>query len=109
MLAFWLGGPRIQLPEIYKAASPAAFVSAKAPPMFFFHGTDDELVPPSSPGDMVRALRAVGVPCDIHLVDQAGHIATCFNGPSLAKCCGFFDEHLRGQQAARPDAAPASR
>jgi acetyl esterase/lipase len=108
-LAFWLGGPRFQFPETYEAASPAAFVSEKAPPMFFFHGTEDDLVPTSSPTNMVRALRAAGVPCDIHLVEQAGHIATCFNGPSLNKCCEFFDEHLRGGQAARAEAPPASR
>ncbi|HUG90216.1 MAG TPA: alpha/beta hydrolase [Planctomycetaceae bacterium] len=107
-LAFWLGGPRVRLPDRYEAASPAAFISEHAPPMFFFHGSEDDLVPASSPRNMVNALRALGVPCDLHFVEKAGHIATCFNGPCLTKCCDFFDEHLRGGTVPPPDAAGSS-
>ena len=49
---FWLSGSaarRREVPEQYRLASPAAFVSADDPPMFFFHGERDELVPLVSP------------------------------------------------------------
>ena len=51
-LGFWLGGTRREVPEQYRLASPAAFVSADDPPMFFFHGEKDELVPLFSPQGM---------------------------------------------------------
>ena len=43
MLSFWLGGTRRQQSEKYRQASPAAFVTPDDPPMFFFHGEEDQV------------------------------------------------------------------
>jgi acetyl esterase/lipase len=46
-------------PEVYRAASPLARVSADAPPFFAIHGHDDSLVPVPEARAFVDALRAV--------------------------------------------------
>ena len=51
-LAFWLGGTPARVPEQYRLASPAAFVTADDPPIFFFHGESDQIVPLVSPTQM---------------------------------------------------------
>ncbi|MBW3540154.1 MAG: alpha/beta hydrolase, partial [Planctomycetes bacterium] len=94
-LAFWLGGSPAEVPELYQAASPAAFVTRKAPPMFFFHGEEDALVPLRSPQRMVEQLRSANVEAELHVVENAGHIATFFNTASVRKSVEFFARHLR--------------
>ena len=37
-LAYWLGGTPAEKPDAYRDASPANYVTADDPPMFFFHG-----------------------------------------------------------------------
>lgn len=95
ILAYWLGGTRDQLPDLYKAASPAAFVSAASPPMFFYNGADDRLVKPDSPREMVEALQAVKVDAAIHIVAGGGHIAAALNQDALGRAWEFFDRHLK--------------
>jgi acetyl esterase/lipase len=46
-------------PELFEQASPEARVTAVAPPMFVFHGTNDTLVPLSVARHFVAALRLV--------------------------------------------------
>ena len=48
-LAYWLGGTPADKPDDYRDASPINFVTADDPPMYFFHGDSDELVPIRSP------------------------------------------------------------
>ena len=44
-------------PDEYRDASPASFITADDPPMFFFHGQQDMLVPVESPHRMVKLLK----------------------------------------------------
>ena len=96
-LAFWLGDTPARVPEQYRLASPAAFVTADDPPMFFFHGENDDLVPRVSPTQMAAALTAVGVPNELYVVPHCGHIMACMNWPAIERSAAFLEKHLKPQ------------
>lgn len=98
-LAYWLGGSRRELPDVYREASPAAHVSADDPPMFFYHGASDLLVPRQSPQAMVDALKAAGVEAEIYLAPGSGHIATTADAEALRRGFEFLAKHLKAQPA----------
>lgn len=94
-LAYWLGGTRAAKPDAYRIASPAAFVSSDDPPMFFFHGTRDLLVPAHSPQRMVSLLLKSQVPAEMHLITGAGHLEALFDQDTMQKALSFADKHLK--------------
>lgn len=96
-LAFWLGGSRAQKPEQYRLASPASFVTPDDPPMFFFHGENDNLVPLVSPQQMRDALADAGVTTDLHVVPRLGHIATSVDREAIDRSIAFLGQHLKPQ------------
>ncbi len=53
--------------------SPDQHVSAQTPPTFIYHTTDDELVPVEASMNYYRALRAAGVPVEMHLFGHGRH------------------------------------
>jgi acetyl esterase/lipase len=55
------------------AASPDRHVTAAAPPAFLFGALDDPSVPPENGLLYLAALRAAGVPCEVHLFQEGGH------------------------------------
>jgi acetyl esterase/lipase len=55
-------------------ASPLTHVTAGAPPFLLQHGSADWLVPADQSERLAAALRAVGVPVELDLVEGAGHI-----------------------------------
>ena len=95
MLAFWLGGTRREVAEQYRLASPAAFVTPDDPPMFFFHGETDRLVPMLSPQAMCQALQEVGVPAELHVVPRTGHNLAVMDRTALEKSVKFLAARLR--------------
>jgi triacylglycerol lipase len=99
-LAYWLGGSRADKPNEYRSASPAAFISADDPPMFFFHGARDLLVPAHSPQRMVALLTEAGTKAEIHLIKDAGHIEALFDSETLEMALQFADTHLKGKTSA---------
>jgi len=99
MLSFWLGGTRREKPEQYRLASPAAFASADDPPMFFFHGEKDQMVPLNSPVLMCRVLHEVGVEADLYVVPGAGHNWALMDRTALEKSVEFLAAHLQGEDA----------
>jgi acetyl esterase/lipase len=109
-LAYWLGGTPASHPESYRNASPAYFVTADDPPMFFFHGGQDELVPIDSPQQMVARLVAAGVPAELVTLPSAGHISPVFHPATLAEAIAFADRHLKHVELSRaaPNADSAS-
>jgi acetyl esterase/lipase len=107
-LAFWLGGSRGDMPEQYRLASPAAFVTKDDPPFFFFHGEHDDLVPIMSPTAMRAALTAAGVPADMYVAPKLGHIACCLNKPAIDKAVAFLETHLKPQPEATAATAKAA-
>jgi len=94
MLSFWLGCTRRQRAEQYRLASPAEFVSSDDPPMFFFHGEKDDLVPLASPTAMCQELKRVGVSAELYVVPDVGHIFAVLDRTALEKCATFLAEEL---------------
>lgn len=94
-LAFWLGGSRAERPDLYELASPAKFVSKDDPPVFFFHGEHDWLVPLASPQFMVTQLKAVGVKASLLTLPQTGHIAAFLDTAPALEAIKFLDDQLK--------------
>jgi acetyl esterase/lipase len=112
-LAYWLGGTRAAKPDVYRDASPVSFITADDPPMFFFHGAHDLLVPIASPRHMVGLLAAAGVTAEMYTVRGEGHIRTIFDADALKQALAFADHYLKpapaavkGGAATRPSAIP---
>ncbi len=58
----WLIGPYPEAADVYRARSPIHFTDRLSCPVILFQGLEDEVVPPSQAEEMVRALRAKGLP-----------------------------------------------
>ena len=94
-LKFFLGGSRESVPETYAEASPLTHVTAKCPPVFFFHGTDDRVVPMKNAERMYDRLTELGVPATFFKSEGRGHIGA-FNDPKAdQEALKFLDGHLK--------------
>ena len=108
-LSFWLGGSRAEKPEIYDAASPAAFVDKDDAPVFFYNGSTDLLVPVkihrtigyAGPTALHAALEKAGVETDLHIIKGAGHLSAIMNRTALEAGYVFLDKHLKGSNKLR--------
>ena len=56
-----------------RAHSPELNVTADTPPIFFVHARNDGCVPFGNSVVMHEALRAAGVPTELHLYEEGGH------------------------------------
>ncbi|MCA9196285.1 MAG: alpha/beta hydrolase [Planctomycetales bacterium] len=92
-LAFWLGGTRQTHADVYEQASPVAFASADDPPVFFFHGELDRVVPKSSAWALHQALSQAGVVTSFRVVKQAGHLKANLASEIFAEVAEFLDSH----------------
>ena len=90
-LTFFLGGTRNEQPAKYRLASPASWVSPDDPPMFFFHGAEDWLVPVHNPRGMQERLKEVGVRTDMHVCEGKGHVNTYADDTSIQAAIDFLD------------------
>jgi triacylglycerol lipase len=95
LLSYFLGGSRAEVPERYVAASPAAHVSADDPPMLFYHGEYDILVPARQPKAMVDALKKAGVDASMHVIPKVGHPGAMLSMRAVEIGRGFLDRMLR--------------
>lgn len=93
--AFLMGGDLDDVPEKFKAASAPAFVDKDDPPVFFFNGTKDELVPVTWTKTCFEALRKAGVRTEMYLVEGAKHIPAARDTKALAKAFSFLDSVLQ--------------
>ena len=72
----WFGGTLWQKNApiaTYWDHSPLKYVTAARTPTIFFSGADDPRVPASQAIEMSRALRAQGVPAELHIAPNEGH------------------------------------
>jgi len=70
----FLGGKLSEKPELYKQASPISHVSPDDPPFLLMHGDQDTTVPVWQSEVMAKALKSKGVPVELIVVTNAGHI-----------------------------------
>src|SRR4051794_30454997 len=105
-VAFWLGGTRDKLPNEYRDASPASFITADDPPMYFFHGQQDMLVPVESPTQMVKLLNGAHVTAEMCVVKDAGHIQALFDRGALEHGLAFADKYLKTEQGSKSPVQP---
>lgn len=68
-----LVGPLPEAAEKYRAWSPIFHAEAIKDPVAIFQGEEDKVVPPSQSEEIVRALKANGVPHEYHLYPGEGH------------------------------------
>ncbi|MDP6447026.1 MAG: alpha/beta hydrolase [Pirellulaceae bacterium] len=94
-LVYFLGSTRGRDPDLYKAASPLTFASRDDPPVFFFHGGRDALVPIESPRRLHQRLTELGVKSEIYVADSLGHIATFSSGTARKEALEFLDKVLK--------------
>ena len=72
----WFGGTLWQKTapiDIYWDHSPLKYVTAARTPTIFFIGEDDSRVPMSQAIEMSRALKAQGIPAELHIAPNEGH------------------------------------
>lgn len=89
-----MGGTRAEKPEIYREASAINFASANDCPVFFFHGTNDLLVPRRSSQALYDALKSLGVETEYFTVEGQGHLVTFVHPPARVAAIEFLGKHL---------------
>lgn len=107
-LAYWLGGTPATKGDNYRDASPANFISPDDPPMFFFSGEDDIIVPISSPTQMVDALKKAGLVAEMYPIKHIGHMLAIFDPGARERALSFLDHYLKPVPVVRDAAAPVS-
>jgi triacylglycerol lipase len=100
MLAYWLAGTRAEKPDNYRNASPANFITSDDPPMYFFSGENDALVPIASPRKMVDSLQKAGLTAEMYAVKNSGHLQTLFDRVALQHALAFADKNLKSEAEA---------
>ncbi len=103
---YWMGGDLKTVPEKFHNASAAAFADKDDPPVFFFNGTADELVPLTWSMPCYNALKEKGVTVEMHKIDGAGHIQAAMNPEALTKAYNFLERQLQPDNNKTEDAAP---
>ena len=68
-----LVGPLPEAAEKYRAWSPVFHAKAIKDPVAIFQGEEDKVVPPSQSEEIVKALKASGVPYEYYLYPGEGH------------------------------------
>jgi triacylglycerol lipase len=107
-LAYWLGGTPAEKPDTYREASPATYVTADDPPMFFFHGTADDIVPIRSPKRMVERLKEAGVTVEFCEIPEAGHMGAVVDHAAVQQALAFVDRNLKAKPPnSEPQTQPA--
>jgi len=95
--AYWMGGDLTTEPDKFRDASATAFVDKDDPPVFFFNGTADELVPITWSMSCHEALKAHGVRTEMHTIEGAGHLQAAMNLAALDKAYTFLQLELQSE------------
>lgn len=102
---FWMGGDLDTVPEKFLNASAAAFVDKGDPPIFFFNGDKDTLVPLAWTRSCFDALKMHGVKTEMHIIHGAGHMQAAVDKQALKKAAEFLAAELLPQRQSSEAAA----
>lgn len=92
----FIGGPKSEKLEAFKAASPALYVKPGHPPVFQYHATLDDYVPFEQAEKYKARLDAAGVPNELFVIKGHGHITGFFaDGEAVEAALTFLDRYLR--------------
>jgi acetyl esterase/lipase len=103
-----LGAKITEIPERVRAANPATYIRAGAPPFLLQHGTRDPVVPAQQSVNMAARLRAVLGPerVTLELIEGAEHADPKFETrENVSRVLDFLDQHLKRAGASRSGAA----
>ena len=98
--------------DLYRAASPATYVTAAAPPFLILHGDADNVVPIDQSRYFLARLTAAGVRAELVVYPADGHgFNPAHTLDAWHRTIAFFDAHLKRPQApaATPAATPSAR
>lgn len=90
-----LGGNTREKGDLAILGSPQTHADKSDPPMLLVHGDADKLVPLSQSEDLLVALKAVGIECDLIVVKGVGHDAGVFKKETNDRVNEFWDKHLK--------------
>lgn len=94
----------------FEQYSPDLHVTAKTPPTFIYHTTDDELVPVEASIGFYRVLSAAGVPVEMHVFAKGKHGSGLGLGnAALDTWPMLLEGWLRGRGLLAPDTALPAR
>ena len=92
---YWMGGDLTTQPDRFRDASATVFVDKNDPPVFFFNGTDDELVSVEWSKSCYEALKSSGVKTEMYEIKGAGHLRAAMNPEALEKAYSFLQLELQ--------------
>ena len=93
----FIGGPKAEHPETYRAASPVQYVSAGDPPVFLYHGRADAVVRFEHAEVLAQTLEQQGVPVQL-FPGRFGHFYRfLFGGRDVNAASEFLKTHLTAQ------------
>ena len=93
-MSYFLGGSRREQEEIYRAASPLAFVSPSDPKTLIVHGDADILVPIAGAREFFEKQRSLGVETSMKEMPNQGHVMTFLNPMTRDLVVKFFQDEL---------------
>jgi acetyl esterase/lipase len=94
MLVAFLGGTRAEYPDRYIDASPVNRLTADDPPLFFFHGTSDLVVPFENSLTSHRKAVECGIQSEHMTVNDVGHLLAFLDRKARSRAIGFLQATL---------------
>jgi dipeptidyl aminopeptidase/acylaminoacyl peptidase len=107
----WMGGTLWQKNapiQVYWEHSPLKYVTAARTPTLFLSGENDSRVPSSQAIELSRALKAQGVPTEVHIAPNEGHdwVEPAHQLQKMNAEMAWFDKYAR-RVAYTPEPIPA--
>ena len=94
MFAYFLGGTRVEKPDVYDAASPLFFASKGDCPICFIHGETDFIVPIKSSRALYEAQLTLGVKSEFVTIEKQGHLLTFVHPLTSQTLLDYFSRKL---------------
>lgn len=94
LFSSFLGGSREECPDRYRSASPIHLLTADDPPLFFFHGDQDIVVPIENSKKMHEKVVEIGIVNEYLEVPNLGHLMTFIDRKARIGAIAFLKKHL---------------